>query len=133
MLWQIGLWRGDTQVDASGVRHVRLQTFPLARRVCVCACVCVCKVFGRGLSVLCVCVCAPYRRMVNEGCEAEYEKRHSPIWQELQDVLRAHGAHNYSIFLLPSTRQVGAAGTVVCGRSLRGVGAVAVLVGRDTP
>jgi L-rhamnose mutarotase len=33
------------------------------------------------------------------GCQAEYESRHNPIWPELQDVLKQHGAQNYSIFL----------------------------------
>ena len=33
------------------------------------------------------------------GSQEEYEKRHSPIWPELQKVLREHGVHNYSIFL----------------------------------
>jgi len=36
---------------------------------------------------------------VNKGAEAEYEKRHNPIWKELEEVLKQHGAHNYSIFL----------------------------------
>lgn len=36
---------------------------------------------------------------VNEGCEQEYEKRHNPIWPELEQVLKEHGVHNYSIFL----------------------------------
>jgi len=43
---------------------------------------------------------------VNHGCEAEYARRHQPIWQELADVLRAHGVHNYSIHLLPGTHQL---------------------------
>jgi len=43
---------------------------------------------------------------VNEGCEAEYERRHRPIWPELEAVLREHGVHNYSIFLHPATRQL---------------------------
>lgn len=43
---------------------------------------------------------------VDAGHEAEYERRHQPIWQELADVLTAHGAHNYSIFLHPETRQL---------------------------
>jgi L-rhamnose mutarotase len=43
---------------------------------------------------------------VNAGCEAEYERRHRPIWKELEDVLRAHGVHNYSIHLHPETRQL---------------------------
>ena len=33
------------------------------------------------------------------GCREEYERRHDPIWPELQEVLRQHGVHNYSIFL----------------------------------
>lgn len=43
---------------------------------------------------------------VNPGSESEYARRHQPIWQELADVLRAHGVHNYSIHLLPGTRQL---------------------------
>jgi L-rhamnose mutarotase len=29
----------------------------------------------------------------------EYERRHRPIWRELEETLKAHGVHNYSIFL----------------------------------
>ena len=43
---------------------------------------------------------------VNAGQEKEYERRHSPIWAELAAVLKQHGAHNYSIFLHPETRQL---------------------------
>ena len=43
---------------------------------------------------------------VNPGSEAEYERRHSPIWPELEATLREHGAHNYSIFLDPETGQL---------------------------
>ncbi len=43
---------------------------------------------------------------VNAGQEAEYQRRHSPIWKELHEVLSAHGVHNYSIFLHPETRQL---------------------------
>ncbi|HBF33793.1 TPA: L-rhamnose mutarotase [Candidatus Sumerlaeota bacterium] len=39
---------------------------------------------------------------VNSGCEAEYEKRHNPIWEDLAAVLKEHGSHNYSIFLDPT-------------------------------
>ncbi|MET0622121.1 MAG: L-rhamnose mutarotase [Pyrinomonadaceae bacterium] len=28
----------------------------------------------------------------------EYERRHNPVWPELEEVLRAHGVRNYSIF-----------------------------------
>jgi len=43
---------------------------------------------------------------VNAGQEQEYERRHRPIWKELEETLRKHGAHNYSIFLNPQTRQL---------------------------
>ena len=37
------------------------------------------------------------------GREAEYAERHSPIWPELEAVLRSHGVRSYSIFLDPET------------------------------
>lgn len=37
------------------------------------------------------------------GNEVEYERRHQPIWKELEEALRQHGVHNYSIFLDPTT------------------------------
>ena len=40
-----------------------------------------------------------FRMSVNSDQYEEYERRHNPIWQELQEVLKVHGAHNYSIFL----------------------------------
>ena len=43
---------------------------------------------------------------VNAGSEEEYERRHRPIWPELEAVLKAHGVHNYSIFLHAETRQL---------------------------
>lgn len=43
---------------------------------------------------------------VHPGHEAEYARRHQPIWEELSAVLKSHGAHNYSIFLHPETRQL---------------------------
>ena len=36
---------------------------------------------------------------LKSGNEDEYERRHNPIWPELQEALKAHGVHNYSIFL----------------------------------
>ncbi|MCG9778087.1 L-rhamnose mutarotase [Photobacterium damselae] len=38
---------------------------------------------------------------VNSDSHAEYKKRHDEIWGRLVDVLKYHGAHNYSIYLLP--------------------------------
>lgn len=43
---------------------------------------------------------------VHAGEEAEYERRHRPVWPKLEAVLKAHGVHNYSIFLLPGTGQL---------------------------
>jgi L-rhamnose mutarotase len=43
---------------------------------------------------------------VHPGREAEYARRHQPIWDELTATLKAHGAHNYSIFLHAETRQL---------------------------
>jgi len=40
-----------------------------------------------------------FRMAVNPGHHEEYERRHSPIWSELAQVLTEHGAHRYSIFL----------------------------------
>ncbi len=33
------------------------------------------------------------------GNRIEYERRHNPIWPELEAVLKQRGVHNYSIFL----------------------------------
>ena len=43
---------------------------------------------------------------VNAGAEAEYARRHHPIWEDLAVVLKAHGVRNYSIFLHEETRQL---------------------------
>ena len=36
---------------------------------------------------------------VHPDQKEEYARRHNPIWPELEGVLKAHGVHNYSIFL----------------------------------
>ena len=48
---------------------------------------------------------------VNEGSEAEYERRHSPIWAELEATLREHGAHKY--VLLHAVRFAGSGRSTV--------------------
>ena len=40
-----------------------------------------------------------YVMTLRPGNQDEYERRHNPIWPELQAVLKAHGVSNYSIFL----------------------------------
>ena len=66
---------------------------------------------------------------VHPGQEAEYERRHRPIWSDLEDVLLTHGVVTYSIYLDEATRDLFAyveledeaqwaavAGTGVCRR-----------------
>jgi L-rhamnose mutarotase len=43
---------------------------------------------------------------VNKGQEAEYERRHRPIWRELEAVLKRQGIHTYSIYLHEETNQL---------------------------
>ena len=43
---------------------------------------------------------------VNPDAHDEYERRHQPIWEELNAVLKNHGVSNYSIFLDDETSQL---------------------------
>src|SRR5438874_553366 len=43
---------------------------------------------------------------IKPGCREEYERRHNPIWPELQAVLKEHRVSNYSIFLDRRTDQL---------------------------
>ncbi len=43
---------------------------------------------------------------LHPGNIEEYRRRHNPIWPALQEVLRAHGVRNYSIYLHPQTLQL---------------------------
>lgn len=47
-----------------------------------------------------------FRMAVHAGAEAEYERRHRPIWQELEQVFFTNGVRSYSIFLDPATRDL---------------------------
>ncbi len=40
------------------------------------------------------------------GCRDEYEKRHQPIWPELEKIFKEQGVSNYSIFLNRNTDQL---------------------------
>ena len=40
-----------------------------------------------------------FRMAVHPGRHDEYARRHDPICPELETVLKAHGAHRYSIYL----------------------------------
>jgi L-rhamnose mutarotase len=43
---------------------------------------------------------------VNAGQREEYERRHKPIWPELEQTIKDHGVHNYSIFFDAETNQL---------------------------
>lgn len=43
---------------------------------------------------------------VNADQHKEYEERHNPIWPELEETLKNHGVHSYSIFLDADTHQL---------------------------
>jgi L-rhamnose mutarotase len=47
-----------------------------------------------------------FRMAVHPGREAEYERRHRPIWAELERTLIEHGVETYSIFLDPETHDL---------------------------
>jgi len=47
-----------------------------------------------------------FRMAVDPGGESEYERRHRPIWPDLEEVLLRHGVRTYSIFLDPQTRDL---------------------------
>ena len=40
------------------------------------------------------------------GMAAEYQRRHNPIWPELEEALKRHGVSNYSIFLREDTGEL---------------------------
>jgi len=47
-----------------------------------------------------------FRMSVRPGREDEYERRHNPIWPELEAILVQHGVRSYSIFLDPATNDL---------------------------
>ena len=40
------------------------------------------------------------------GMAEEYQRRHNPIWPELQQALKQHGVGNYSIYLKEDTGEL---------------------------
>jgi len=47
-----------------------------------------------------------FKMAVNPDRHAEYERRHNPIWRELEETLVAHGVVSYSIYLDPGTSEL---------------------------
>jgi L-rhamnose mutarotase len=44
-----------------------------------------------------------FKMTVHSGREDEYQRRHNPIWPDLEEALVRHGVRSYSIFLDPDT------------------------------
>ncbi|MBL9170122.1 MAG: L-rhamnose mutarotase [Verrucomicrobiales bacterium] len=47
-----------------------------------------------------------FKMFVHPDQHAEYERRHRPIWPELEAVLRQHGVRSYSIFIDSTTNEL---------------------------
>jgi L-rhamnose mutarotase len=47
-----------------------------------------------------------FRMNLHPGTAEEYERRHRPIWKELENTLLACGVLTYSIFLDPQTNDL---------------------------
>jgi L-rhamnose mutarotase len=47
-----------------------------------------------------------FKMSVHEDQQSEYERRHKPIWRELEEALLAHGVKTYSIYLDPATSEL---------------------------
>ena len=45
---------------------------------------------------------------LHRGQILEYERRHNPIWPELEATLKLHGARNYGIFVDEESHQLSA-------------------------
>lgn len=43
---------------------------------------------------------------LHKGHKEEYQKRHNPIWPELEETLKEHGIVNYSIHFHEETHQL---------------------------
>jgi L-rhamnose mutarotase len=47
-----------------------------------------------------------FKMAVHPAAHAEYERRHNPIWPELERTLVEHGVQRYFIFLDPRTSEL---------------------------
>ncbi len=47
-----------------------------------------------------------FKMKLHQGQEQEYKKRHDALWPDLQELLKAKGISNYSIFLDETTRDL---------------------------
>ena len=47
-----------------------------------------------------------FKMSVHPNQQAEYARRHNPIWKELEDTLLQSGVRSYSIYLDPETSEL---------------------------
>ncbi len=47
-----------------------------------------------------------FKMQLNKGAEAEYKKRHDQLWPDLEQLLKATGISEYSIFLDETTNSL---------------------------
>lgn len=47
-----------------------------------------------------------FKMQLNNGAETEYKKRHDQLWPDLEQLLKATGISEYSIFLDESTNSL---------------------------
>ena len=47
-----------------------------------------------------------FKMQLHKGFQEEYKKRHDVLWPELQDLLKATGIQDYSIFLDETTNSL---------------------------
>ena len=47
-----------------------------------------------------------FRMSIHPGQADEYERRHRPIWKDLEETLLAHGVSTYSIYLDEATNDL---------------------------
>lgn len=67
-----------------------------------------------------------FRMVVDPGEEGEYERRHRPVWPELQATLVEHGVRTYSIFLDRETNDLFAYVEVDCEEQWNAIAATDV-------
>jgi L-rhamnose mutarotase len=60
------------------------------------------------------------------GHQEEYRRRHSPIWPELEQVLKEHGVSDYSIFLERATDKLFAYAVIESEESWRRIAATEI-------
>jgi L-rhamnose mutarotase len=67
-----------------------------------------------------------FRMRVDPGEEREYERRHQPVWRELEEALLHHGVRTYSIFLDPDTNDLFGYVELDCEQSWNAIAATEV-------